>query len=264
MRTLLKTIAASAFVGLLGMATQASAVNITVAEEGGWVSSDSLLDVLSDTPPPSNIPPPVDGTSGRFTTASWFAGTTPQSTLRLDFFALTLDVPDTGAPVDFLIARITQGNEPLPAGTVPTPYIHTLSFAAEFRILNADAGDDELFADSPTGDIRHTETRNSAPCNQDGSLNAVGSICDDIFGFTLDLAAPVPFVIDGVKYAFDFAIVPGPGTVFGADSRVYTGEGEARSIDVVVTIRALPEPGTVALLAVALIGLAFVGRRTRA
>jgi hypothetical protein len=269
MRTVVKAIAATAFAALLGIATQASAVLITVAEEGGWTGSDNANDSFTGTPADNH--PGLAAPAGTSTTAGWFANSDPKSGLILDFFGLTLDVPADGTPVNFLIARISQINEVIfprdadpPIGT--GPYIHTLDFAAEFRILNADAGDAVLFSDDPTGSVRHTETRNIASLclTQDASENAAGSICDDIYGFTLNLAPPIPFVIDGVTYGFGFAIAPGPGTVFGTDGRVYTPENSDNFIDVVVTIRALvPEPGTLALFAVALIGLAFVGRRKR-
>jgi hypothetical protein len=271
MKTVLKTIAASAFAAaLLGIATQAGAVLITVAEEGGWTGSDNGNDSFTGAPA-DNLPGvPGPASPPHFTTAGWFANSSPKSTLSLNFFSDTLDVPANGTPINYLIATLqqtnavilpTEANPPLVGGF----YKHTLDFAAVFAISS---GGVDLFTDTPTGTVTHTETSNVLSINpgcvsQDASLNAAGSQCDDIYSFTLSLEDPVPFEIDGVTYTFDFNVVPRVGTVIGADGRIYTPEGFDNAIDIIVTIQAVPEPGTLGLLGLALVGLGFAVRRNR-
>jgi hypothetical protein len=262
MRTVVKAIAATAFAALLGIATQASAVLITVAEEGGWTVSDNDNDSFSGAPA-DNVAG-VDGTTGRFTNAGWFANSDPKSQLILEFFSSTQDVPTNGTPVQFLIARISQDNQIIFLADsdppVVSPYIHTLAFAGEFRIISSEG---EEFADSPTGSVTHTETMNSGGCTEDGSLNAAGSTCDDIYSFILSLAPPADFMIGDVTYTFGFSLAPSEGTVIGEDGRIYTPEGGDNFVDVLVTIQAVPEPGTLALLGLGLVGFGFAVRRGR-
>ena len=247
---------------------QATAKLLTVSESGGWTGSDNLNDSLSNAAP-NNAPTVAPG--GTFTTASWFTNSDPQSELDLEFFSQTLDVPDGGS-ASFLTARMTHNNVVIfsddsdPAETFP--YIHTLSFAANFLITDPDNGDAVQFSDTPSGAVTHIETLNEAPCAINGSTNPIGTTCDDIFLPIINTADPVAFVIGDFLYTFDFRIEPGPNAVlapFADGLGFYTGEGDSSFFDIFVDIRSqrIPEPGTIALFGLGLAGLAVAARRRK-
>lgn len=256
----------------LGLSTQASAYVFNVAEEGGWTGSDNANDSFFGIPA-DNVPG-VDATSGTNTTAAWFTDSDPKSELELLFFAGDIDVPDGGS-ASIKITTVTQNNVVIfendsdPAEEFP--YTHTLDFSALFRITDNDGNPGNiLFEDAGVnGSVTHVETLNRANvgnCTDGGglgvSLNLAGSGCDDLYAFTLNLAPPVPFFVDGRKYTFGFDIVPGPGiAVDPATGIIYTPEGGTNFVDVFLTISNVPAPATLALLGIGLAGLGFAGRR---
>ena len=267
--SILKKIAgATALIAAVGFASQASAKLITVSEIGGWTGSDSANDYFTGGVP-AGSPGTVVGT-----VANWFTNSTPPSTLTIDFLTDTIDVPNNGM-ASALVATISQNNQVIQeidsAPPETFPYIHTLSFAANFTISDPDNGNAVLFSDNPTGTVRHTETLNQAPCGSlaapgpDLSINAAGSTCDDIFSFDLTLNPIDQFMIGNVWYDAEFQIVPRAGIVIGADGRIYTPEGGQNFVDVFVKITGqthVPEPGMLALLGLGLAGIAFSRRRT--
>lgn len=112
--------------------------------------------------------------------------------------------------------------------------------------------------------ISFTETFNQLPCTL-GNPN--GSVCDDLFKFSLGTFAPVHFTLNGHKYevAFQLANFVGSSTDFpgcpGGVCTIWTAENVTSSLDVQARIREIPEPAMLGLLGLGLLGLSLVKRR---
>lgn len=112
--------------------------------------------------------------------------------------------------------------------------------------------------------ITLNETFNGLPCSF-GNPNA--SICDDLFTFALGTFAPVGFAFEGHNYEVQFRL----GNFSDSSSNfpdcplgnctIWTAENVTSSLDVQAQIRQLPEPGSLALLSLGLLGLGFAKRR---
>lgn len=110
------------------------------------------------------------------------------------------------------------------------------------------------------------ETTNASTCP---APNPLGSTCDD--RFTFDFSGFNSFIYDDgiVKYLVEFQLgnVNDAYTNFpncpGGSCSVWTKEFTTSSIDVQARISEIPEPGTLALFSLGLIGLASLKRREK-
>jgi len=135
-------------------------------------------------------------------------------------------------------------------------------------ILVADAANTPLFGlpELALG-VTFTETPNSSPCP---GPNPLGSVCDDIFVVAgLDqVTGSFLFPFGGETYSLSFRVLADPltGSFFDdanpdGGGTIYTAENFTSQLRVQARIDQIPEPGTLALLGLGLLGLPLVARR---
>lgn len=118
--------------------------------------------------------------------------------------------------------------------------------------------------------IRFTETLNAAPCP---APNPVGTRCDDFFHFTFGgLEAETITALDGSKWKLEFGLAAGEGVIVLPDPLdpenlskgiVYTGELRSSDLFITARITRVSEPGSLALIALSLMGAGTVARRRK-
>ncbi|MDO8777297.1 MAG: THxN family PEP-CTERM protein, partial [Burkholderiaceae bacterium] len=127
----------------------------------------------------------------------------------------------------------------------------------------------DIGSDSNPVNVGFTETLNSGGCPS-GAPN--GTVCDDLFTFDLGSFAPISFLFGGHKYEVRFQLgnfvnsssnydVNADPSCPNGTCTIWTGENVTSSLDVQAQIRQLPEPATLALFGIGLLGLGFAKRR---
>lgn len=125
------------------------------------------------------------------------------------------------------------------------------------RLIIKDGGTGVLDDTDPIT-VSFTETEN-ASCP---APNPLGSTCDDLYSFTAIGLDSIEFLAaDGTKWAADFRLANFVNSFFDGVNTVYTAENTSSTLDVQVMLRQVPEPASMALVGLGLLGLASLRRR---
>lgn len=247
--TIKKALAIGAFAAGSGIASQAMAAPVfSFTEYGGFVADQ--VGVADYSNPVAGDVSVVPGTPV-YSKMSWNSGQTPQSSLVLS----TVQAPTLLDAGDWVtISTLTHNNIVIQNAADWGPQ----DILGRLRITDSDGGPVTVLDNEDAIEIFLTETPNSGGCPMG---NPVGSVCDDVFTFTASGLADINFFAnDGSKWVAQFRLA----NLFNAvqiGPSVFTGEAASSSLDVQIRLTEVPEPATLGIFGLGLLGLGMIRRR---
>lgn len=227
----------------------AAVPSFTFTEYGGFEADVAIATYLNavvvGSPGPSTV---------TYSDMNWVNGFTPKSSMNL----ATVTGPSALAEnVWTTISTLTHNNIVIPLATSWGPQ----DINARFIITDIDGASSVRLDSEDAITIDFVETPNVANCS---GLNPLGSHCDDYFSFTaLGLQSLFFTANDGSKWMVEFQLANLVNAFFDGVNTVYTAEAEHSHLDVQARINRVPEPGTLLLTGLALVGLGFSARRQK-
>lgn len=245
----LKTFRKFLAVGVLAAASSyANALpSFTFTEYGGFEQDVAIASyanpVLVGFPGPSTV---------TYSDMNWVNGFDPKSSMNLTTVTGPAGLVEG---VWSTISTLTHNNIVIPVAANWGPQ----DINARFIITDNDGAASVRLDSEDAITINFTETPNVPGCP---GPNPVGSHCDDFFSFTAIGLQSLYFTAnDGSNWIVEFQLANLVNAFFDGVNTVYTAESQSSSLDVQARVLRVPEPGTLLLTGLALLGLGFSARR---